>query len=57
MILNVTNIIPTESQFGIVLEYRVTNPSKNPDENVNGKVLIKILTPSLTPVLNDVMLE
>ena len=57
MILNVTNIIPTESQFGIVLEYRVTKPSKNPAENVNGKVLINIFTPSFTPVLNDVILE
>jgi hypothetical protein len=55
--LKVISIIPTDNQWGMMLEYRVIKPSKNPAANVKGKVLIKILTPILAPFLNEVYLE
>ena len=54
---SVTRIIPTERKLGIILEYRVTNPSRNPAEKVNGNVLINILTPALTPRLKESIRE
>lgn len=47
----------TDNQLGIILEYRVMNPSRKPAEKVNGKVLIKILIPVLAPILKEVYLE
>ena len=57
MILRVIRMIPTESQFGIIFEYRVTNPSKKPAAKVKGNVLMRILIPFLSPILKEATRE
>lgn len=50
-------IIKLLSQFGISIEYRVMNPSRNPAEIVKGKVLRNILKLFLKPTLKELTLE
>ena len=45
------------SQFGISIEYRVINPSRNPALIVKGKVLRNILKLFLKPILKELTLE
>jgi hypothetical protein len=45
------------SQFGISIEYRVINPSRNPALIVKGKVLRNILKLFLKPILKEFTLE
>lgn len=45
------------SQFGISIEYRVINPSRNPALMVKGKVLRNILKLFLKPILKEFTLE